>query len=75
MVKRFFILFTAYFLLVFPIATHADVVVDEPIVVIEDSWFGDMPWLLVIILIGALLVATVALIRVFWKPNKDKKSD
>ena len=55
MVKRFFMLLTACFLLIFPLAAYADAIAPPP-----DA--GE-PWFFVIIPIGVLLAWTVALIR------------
>ena len=64
MMKRFLILVETCFLLLFSFAAHADVIAD-PEVIIEETWWPEHWWsqLLVIVLIGALVIGTVALIR------------
>ena len=77
MARRFFVLLTACFLLTFPFAAHADVIALGPVDIFFAALgdWGSTPQLLAIMLIVAVAIGTIALIRVFWKPNKGKKGD
>ena len=69
MIKRFFILLAACFLLIPSPAANADVV-NDPLEVVT-GLFVYSP-LLIATLVTVLVVGTVILIRVFWKPSKNK---
>jgi hypothetical protein len=73
MVKHFFIFMTTCFILMFQLAAHADVINDPLQIILSEILSNDL--LLTIIGIVIILITVGVLIRVFWKPKKDNKSD